>query len=88
LTPFEHALRLTCWISLPQDRTTVQRESGRWCFAPGGGSSTSGILISNADTLTVDCFRIDDPRTGEPMNVATVSAIHRTEEFKAALRNS
>jgi PAS domain S-box-containing protein len=36
----------------------------------------------------IDCFRIDDPRTGEPMNVATVSRdLREQKNSEAALRH-
>jgi PAS domain S-box-containing protein len=60
----------------PQNRKTVQDElwplvlrEGRWKGELDLRHFGSGTPIP----FLVDCFRIDDPRTGEPMNVATVS---------------
>jgi PAS domain S-box-containing protein len=60
----------------PEDRETVHDElwplvlrTGRWGGELGLRHFGSGALIP----FLIDCFRIDDPRTGEPMNVATVS---------------
>ena len=59
-----------------QNRKTVQDElwpqvlrAGRWNGELDLRHFGSGTPIP----FLVDCFRIDDPRTGEPMNVATVS---------------
>ena len=77
LNALDHALRLHVldFVS-PQDRTTVQREiwplvlrTGRWRGEFDLRHFGSGMPIP----LLFDCFRIDDPRTGGPMNVATVS---------------
>src|ERR1700733_3546913 len=77
LDALDHALRLHVldFVS-PQDRTTVQREiwplvlrTGRWKGEFDLRRFGSGMPIP----FLVDCFRIDDPRTGQPMNVATVS---------------
>ena len=60
----------------PRDRKTVQDElwplvlrTGRWKGELDLRHFGSGTPIP----FLIDCFRIDDPRTGEPMNVATVS---------------
>jgi PAS domain S-box-containing protein len=60
----------------PQNRKTVQDElwplvlrAGRWKGELDLRHFGSGTPIP----FLVDCFRIDDPRTGEPMNIATVS---------------
>jgi PAS domain S-box-containing protein len=60
----------------PQKRKTVQDElwplvlrAGRWKGELDLRHFVSGTPIP----VLVDCFRIDDPRTGEPMNIATVS---------------
>src|SRR6202035_43344 len=77
LDALDHALRLHVldFVS-PRDHTTVQREiwplvlrTGRWKGEFDLRHFGSGLPIP----FLVDCFRIDDPRTGEPMNVATVS---------------
>ena len=77
LDTLDDALRLHVldFVS-PQDRKTVQDEvwplvlrTGRWKGEFELRHFGSGKLIA----FLVDSFRIDDPRTGEPMNVATVS---------------
>src|SRR6202521_934324 len=92
LDALDHALRLHMldFVS-PQDRTTVQREiwplvlrTGRWKGEFDLRHFGSGMPIP----FLVDCFRIDDPRTGEPMNVATVSRdLSEQKNSEAALRN-
>jgi PAS domain S-box-containing protein len=73
----DEALRLHVldFIS-PRDRKTVQDQlwplvlrTGRWKGELDLRHFGSGTPIP----FLIDCFRIDDPRTGEPMNVATVS---------------
>ncbi len=77
LDTLDDALRLHIldFVS-PQDRKTVQDEvwplvlrTGRWKGEFELRHFGSGEPIA----FLVDSFRIDDPRTGEPMNVATVS---------------
>src|ERR1700686_3501584 len=77
LASLDDALRLHIidFVS-PQYRKTVQDElwplvlrTGRWKGELDLRHFGSGAPIS----FFVDCFRIDDPRTGEPMNVATAS---------------
>lgn len=92
LDTVDHALRLHVldFVS-PQDRTTVQREiwplvlrTGRWKGEFELRHFGSGMPIP----FLVDCFRIDDPRTGEPMNVATVSRdLSDQKNSEAALRD-
>src|ERR1700676_426372 len=92
LEAVDHALRLHVldFVS-PQDRTTVQREiwplvlrTGRWKGEFYLRHFGSGMPIP----FLVDCFRIDDPRTREPMNVATVSRnLSEQKNSEAALRN-
>src|ERR1700681_1136837 len=92
LDTVDHALRLHVldFVS-PQDRTTVQREiwplvlrTGRWKGEFDLRHFGSGMPIP----FLVDCFRIDDPRTGEPMNVATVSRdLSEQKNSEAALNN-
>jgi PAS domain S-box-containing protein len=92
LDALDHALRLHVldFVS-SQDRTTVQREiwplvlrTGRWKGEFDLRHFGSGRPIP----FLVDCFRIDDPRTGEPMNVATVSRdLSEQKNSEAALRN-
>jgi PAS domain S-box-containing protein len=60
----------------PQNRKMVQDElwplvlrAGRWKGELDLRHFGSGTPIP----VLVDCFRIDDPRTGQPMNIATVS---------------
>jgi PAS domain S-box-containing protein len=88
----DHALRLHVldFVS-PQDRTTVQREiwplvlrTGRWKGEFDLRHFGSGMPIP----FLVDCFRIDDPRSGQPMNVASVSRdLSEQKNSEAALRN-
>ena len=90
-TPDE-ALRLHVldFIS-PQNRKRVQDEiwplvlrAGRWKGEIDLRHFVSGVPIP----FLVDCFRIDDPRTGEPMNVATVSRDLSAQKIsEAALRH-
>jgi PAS domain S-box-containing protein len=77
LSTLDEALRLHVldFIS-PQHRNKLQDElwplvlrTGRWKGELELRNFVSGSPIS----FLVDCFRIDDPRTGEPMNVAAVS---------------
>jgi len=77
LASLDDALRLHVldFVS-PQHRKTVEDEvwplvlrMGRWKGELDLKHFGSGIEIP----FQIDCFRIDDPRTGEPMNVATVS---------------
>jgi PAS domain S-box-containing protein len=92
LDALDHALRLHVldFVS-PQDRTTVQREiwplvlrTGRWQGEFDLRHFGSGMPIP----FLVDCFRIDDPRGGQPMNVATVSRdLSEQKNSEAALRN-
>jgi C4-dicarboxylate-specific signal transduction histidine kinase len=92
LDALDHALRLHVldFVS-PQSRTMVQREiwplvlrTGRWKGEFDLRHFGSGMPIP----FLVDCFRIDDPRTGEPMNVATVSRdLSEQKNSEAALRN-
>ncbi|MDB5581443.1 MAG: domain S-box-containing protein [Bradyrhizobium sp.] len=92
LDALDHALRLHVLdFVAPQNRTTVQRKiwplvlrTGRWRGEFDLRHFRSGLPIP----FLVDCFRIDDPRTGEPMNVATVSRdLSEQKNSEAALRN-
>lgn len=75
----------------PQYRQKVQDEiwplvlrSGRWKGELDLRHFGSGSPIS----FLVDCFRIDDPRTGDPMNVATVNRdLSEQKASEAALRH-
>src|ERR1700735_5030151 len=92
LDALDRALRLHVldFVS-PQTRTMVQREiwplvlrTGRWKGEFDLRHFGSGMPIP----FLVDCFRIDDPRAGEPMNVATVSRdLSEQKNSEAALRN-
>src|ERR1700676_381127 len=92
LDALDHALRLHVldFVS-PQNRTMVQHEiwplvlrTGRWKGEFDLRHFGSGMRIP----FLVDCFRIDDPRTEEPMNVATVSRdLSEQKNSEAALRN-
>src|ERR1700720_4691504 len=77
LASLDDALRLHIldFVS-PQHRKTVEDEvwplvlrMGRWKGELDLKHFGSGIEIP----FQIDCFRIDDPRSGEPMNVATMS---------------
>jgi two-component system, LuxR family, sensor kinase FixL len=91
LATVDDALRLHVldFIS-PGHRKTVQDDvwplvldAGRWKGELDLRHFGSGAPIS----FQVDCFRIDDPRTGEPMNVATVSRdLSEHKNSEAALR--
>ena len=92
LDALDHALRLHVldFVS-PQNRPMVQRaiwplvlRTGRWKGEVDLRHLGSGMPIP----FLVDCFRIDDPRTGEPMNVATVSRDLSAQKIsEAALRH-
>src|ERR1700676_221567 len=92
LASLDDALRLHIidFVS-PQYRKTVQDElwplvlrTGRWKGELDLRHFGSGAPIS----FLIDCFRIDDPRTGEPMNVATVSRdLSEQKASEAALRD-
>jgi DNA-binding CsgD family transcriptional regulator len=77
IASLDDALRLHIFDFVsPQHRKTVEDEvwplvlrMGRWKGELDLNYFGSGIEIP----FQIDCFRIDDPRTGEPMNVATVS---------------
>jgi len=82
----------TCSILFSlQDRNKLQDElwptvlrAGRWKGEIDVRHFGSGVLIP----FLIDCFRIDDPRTGEPMNVATVSRdLSAQKNSEAALRH-
>src|SRR6202790_4587946 len=92
LATLDDALRLHVldFVSL-QDRNKLQDRlwplvlhAGRWKGELDLKHFGSGMPIP----FLVDCFRIDDPRTGEPMNVATVSRdLSEQKNSEAALRN-
>jgi PAS domain S-box-containing protein len=92
LSTLDEALRLHMldFIS-PQHRNKLQDElwplvlrTGRWTGELAFRHFRSGSPIS----FLVDCFRIDDPRTGEPMNVATVNRdLSAQKNSEAALRH-
>jgi PAS domain S-box-containing protein len=92
LATLDDALRLHVFDFVsPRDRQIVQHELwpqvlriGRWKGELDLVHFESGAPIS----FLVDCFRIDDPRTGEPMNVATVSRdLNAQKNSEAALRH-
>jgi PAS domain S-box-containing protein len=92
LATLDDALRLHVldFVS-PQNRKTVQDKlwplvlrAGRWKGELDLRHFGSGTSIP----FLVDCFRIDDPRTGEPMNIATVSRDLSTQkQSEAALHH-
>jgi PAS domain S-box-containing protein len=92
LASLDDALRLHIldFVS-PQHRKTVEDEvwplvlrMGRWKGELDFKHFGSGIEIP----FQIDCFRIDDPRTGEPINVATVSRdLSPQKNSEAALRH-
>jgi PAS domain S-box-containing protein len=92
LDTLDDALRLHVldFVS-PQDRKTVQDEvwplvlrTGRWKGELELRHFGSGEPIA----FLIDGFRIDDPRTGEPMNIATVSRdLTAQKDSEAALRH-
>jgi PAS domain S-box-containing protein len=92
LATLDDALRLHVFDFVsPRDRQILQDELwpqvlriGRWRGELDLVHFGSGTPIS----FLVDCFRIDDPRTGEPMNVATVSRdLSAQKNSEAALRH-
>ena len=76
LTALDDALRLRVLDFVSRENRQVVRKTiwplvlrtGRWKGALDLVHFGSGIPVP----FLVDCFRIDDPRTGQPMNVATV----------------
>ena len=84
------ALHVLDFVS-SRDRKIVQDEvwplvlrAGRWKGELDLRHFGSGMPIA----FLIDCFRIDDPRTGEPMNVATVSRdLTAQKNSEAALRH-
>lgn len=61
---------------MPEERSRVRDEL--WPAAMQGGRWEGEIKLRHFGTETaipflVDCFRIDDPRSGRPLNIATVS---------------
>jgi PAS domain S-box-containing protein len=92
LASIDEALRLHVldFISL-RDRQAVQGalwplvlRNGQWKGELNLRHFGSGAPIP----FLVDCFRIDDPRTGEPMNVATISRdLTLQKASEAALRH-
>src|SRR6202790_1134682 len=92
LNALDDALRLHVldFVS-PQHRKTVQDEvwplvlrTGRWKGELELRHFGSGEPIA----FLIDGFRIDDPRTGEPMNIATVSRdLTAQKDSEAALRH-
>ena len=91
LAALDDALRLHVldFVS-PESRSIVQDElwprvlrTGRWKGELDLRHLGSGIPIP----FLIDCFRIDDPRTGEPMNIASVSRdLAEQKASEAALR--
>jgi PAS domain S-box-containing protein len=92
LTTLDDALRLHMLdFILPRDRKTIQDElwplvlsTGRW----QGDLDLRHFGSGGPITFLIDWFRIDDPRTGEPMNVATVGHdLSAQKKSEAALRH-
>jgi PAS domain S-box-containing protein len=92
LNTVEEALRLEVrdFVS-PRSRRTLEDElwpmvlrTGRWQRELDFNHFKSGAPIS----FLVDCFRIDDPRTGKPINIATVSRdLSNQKASETALRH-
>ena len=88
LATLDDALRLHVFDFIsPRDRETMQHElwplvlrTGRWRGELDLVHLGSGAPIS----FLIDCFRIDDPRNGEPMNVATVNRDLSTQKNSEA----
>ena len=88
LATLDDALRLHVFDFIsPRDRETMQHElwplvlrTGRWKGELDLVHFGSGAPIS----FLIDCFRIDDPRNGEPMNVATVNRDLSTQKNSEA----
>src|ERR1700730_16471266 len=88
LATLDDALRLHVFDFIsPRDRETMQHElwplvlrTGRWKGELDLVHFGSGAPIS----FLIDCFRIDDPRNGEPMNVATVNRDLSTQKTSEA----
>jgi PAS domain S-box-containing protein len=88
LASLDDALRLHVFDFIsPRDRETMQHElwplvlrTGRWRGELDLVHLGSGAPIS----FLIDCFRIDDPRNGEPMNVATVNRDLSTQKNSEA----
>jgi two-component system, LuxR family, sensor kinase FixL len=92
LASLDEALRLHVLDFIaPRDRWAVEEElwplvlrDGRWKGELDLRHFGSGAPIS----FLIDCFRIDDPRTGEPMNIATISRdLTAQKSSEAALRH-
>jgi PAS domain S-box-containing protein len=92
LSTLDEALRLHVLdFILPQERNTLRDElwplvlrTGRW----KGELELRHFGSGSAIPFLLDCFRIDDPRTGEPMNVATVSRdLSAQKNSEAVLRH-
>src|SRR6202162_213582 len=92
LDTLDDALRLHVldFVS-PQYRKTVQDEVWPLVFRTGRGEGEFELRHFGSGepiAFLIDSFRIDDPRTGEPMNVATVSRnLTAQKDSEAALRH-
>ena len=91
LAALDDALRLHVLdFILPRDRKTIQDElwplvlsTGRW----KGELSLRHFGSGGPIPFLIDWFRIDDPRSGEPMNVATVGRdLSAQKDSEATLR--
>jgi PAS domain S-box-containing protein len=91
LSGIEEAKQLSIFDFLaPEERTRAHREllplvmkTGRWLGELNFRHFKTGDIIP----FLVDWFRIDDPRTGRPMNVATVSRdLRGQKKLEADLR--
>jgi PAS domain S-box-containing protein len=92
LSGIEEVLRLSVFDFLaPEERTRAQRElmpvvmkTGRWLGELNLRHFKTGEIIP----FLVDWFRIDDPRTGRPMNIAAVSRdLRGQKKLEADLRH-
>jgi PAS domain S-box-containing protein len=92
LATLDDALRLHVldFVSA-QNRKTVQDKLWPLVLRAGRWKGELDLRHFGSETsipFLVDCFRIDDPRTGEPMNIATVSRDLSTQkQSEAALHH-
>jgi PAS domain S-box-containing protein len=75
----------------PRDRRAIQEELWPLVLRDGRWKGELDLRHFGSETpisFLTDCFRIDDPRSGEPMNVATISRdLTSQKNSEAALRH-